>query len=405
METVETSQEQGSVIGGMLLVAGCCFGAGMLGLPVLSAIAGFKPSFIMFLLSWLYMTTTGLLLLEVNLWFSKDVNLVSMAGFALGKIGKAVTWLLFLFLFYCVLVAHVLGIDQLFIDFFLRASGIEIPVWIASIIISFFIGALVYLGAHAVDLFNRILMAGLILSIILLVIMGLPHVDTTKLQHENWLAAPFMLPVLIISFGYHNMVPSLKTYLKGDTKKLKWVIILGAAIPLVVYLVWEFVILGLVPISGVGGFQEALDNGDIATRALRNAVGSSWVVVLAECFAFFAIATSFIAISLSFVDFLADGLHIPKNKLGKALLCLLVLVPPVLMTLLDPGIFLKALNYAGAFGAVILFGIIPALMVWIGRYFLKLDMPRIVPGGKFTLILVMLFSLVVMLVEVIHEAL
>ena len=52
--------------GGILLVAGCCIGAGMLGLPVLSAQAGFAPSILMFFVCWLFMARTGLLLLEVN---------------------------------------------------------------------------------------------------------------------------------------------------------------------------------------------------------------------------------------------------------------------------------------------------------------------------------------------------
>ncbi len=37
-----------NLLGGILLIAGCCIGAGMLGLPVLSALAGFTPSLFMF---------------------------------------------------------------------------------------------------------------------------------------------------------------------------------------------------------------------------------------------------------------------------------------------------------------------------------------------------------------------
>src|SRR5688572_4400078 len=103
------SIREGSVLGGVLLIAGCCIGAGMLGLPVLSAAAGFIPSFVLFVLCWLFMVVTGLLLLEVNLLFTEEVSIISMAGRTLGKVGQAVGWVCFLFLFYCLMVAYVAG--------------------------------------------------------------------------------------------------------------------------------------------------------------------------------------------------------------------------------------------------------------------------------------------------------
>jgi len=59
-----------------------------------------------------------------------------------------------------------------------------------------------------------------------------------------------------------------------------------------------------------------------------------------------------------------------------------------------------ALNYAGGFGAVIIFGILPALMVWSGRYNKGLKGPQFIPGGKIMLVLVMLCSLGVLLLQV-----
>ena len=93
----------GKVIGGMLLVAGSCIGAGMLALPILTGLAGFFPSLFMMIVSWAFMTFTGLLLIEVNGWFKFQVNLVSMAEESLGKKGKLIAWLAYLFLFYSLL--------------------------------------------------------------------------------------------------------------------------------------------------------------------------------------------------------------------------------------------------------------------------------------------------------------
>src|SRR5690349_13326893 len=112
METSLAKRE--SAFGSTLLITGCCIGAGMLGLPVVSAMAGFLPSTLAMLLCYGFTTATGLLLLEATLWFDQKVNLLSIAQFAFGKIGKAVTWSLFLFLFYCLFVAYMDGGGQLF---------------------------------------------------------------------------------------------------------------------------------------------------------------------------------------------------------------------------------------------------------------------------------------------------
>lgn len=391
---MNTSQNR--LFGASLLVAGCCIGAGMLGLPILSGLAGFQPTLVMFILSWLFMVATGLLLLEVNLWFPDDVSLVTMAGKTLGWLGKAVAWGGFLFLFYALMVAYIAAIGELTSDFSLLLFHLSMPSWLGSLIGAVLFGFAVYLGTGAVDEWNRFLMIGLVLSYALLLILGSQHVDPELLKHRDWPAVVVVIPAMIISFGYHNLIPTLKTYLEGDLRRLKLTILIGTAIPLIVYLFWEWLILGLIPVEGPGGFREALGQGDMTTRALKNAVGSSWVVDVAHAFAFFAIVTSFLGVALSFVDFLADGLHIKKDARGKALLCGLVFGLPFIFALLYPKIFLTALKYAGSFGAVTLFGLLPAAMAWMGRYREGIKGVRVLPGGRFSLALIICVALVVM---------
>lgn len=390
--------KKGTLIGGILLIAGCCIGAGMLGLPVLSALAGFKPSLLMFVLCWLFMACTGLLLLEVNLWIGQEVSIITMASRTLGPLGKIVSGSMFLFLFYALMVAYVVASGSLVSGFFDAFFQVKMDHWVGSLAFILLFGLLIYIGTHAVDYFNRLLMGGLILSYVALVALGSKHVNTELLQHADWGAATLVVPAVIISFGFHNLVPSLTTYFKGDVKALRKAILIGSAIPLFIYLVWEWLILGLVPVKD---FKEALDHGEIATEALRSAIGSSWVVDVAQSFAFFAIITSFLSVALSFVDFLGDGLKVKKSPSSKALLCGLVLIPPFICALFYPTIFLSALSYAGGFGAVILFGILPALMAWRGRYKNKMITQELVPGGKITLVLVILFALWVMSLQIV----
>lgn len=378
------------------MVAGCCIGAGMLGLPILSGMAGFQPTLVMFILSWLFMVATGLLLLEVNLWFPEDVSLVTMAGKTLGRLGKAVAWGGFLFLFYALMVAYIAAIGELISDFSLLLLHVPLPSWLGSLAGALLFGSAVYLGTGAVDEWNRYLMIGLVVSYALLLILGSQHVDSDLLKHHDWSAVVAVIPAMIISFGYHNLIPTLKTYLHGDLPRLRLTILAGTAIPLLIYLFWEWLILGLIPVEGAGGFREALGQGDMTTRALKNAVGSSLVVDIAHAFAFFAIVTSFLGVALSFVDFLADGFHIKKDARGKALLCGLVFGLPFIFALIYPKIFLTALKYAGSFGAVTLFGLLPAAMAWMGRYRKGIPGVRVLPGGRFSLALIIGAALAVM---------
>ena len=408
MESIST-EKSGSVLGGILLVSGCCIGAGMLGLPVLTAMAGWQPTVAMFLLTWIFMTCTGLLLLEVNLWFSDEVSIVSMAERTLGLAGKITAWIVFLFLFYCLMVAYISGSGELFVDFFQQLTQIALPAWIGSLVFVAILGVLLFLGTLAVDRFNRILMTGLIVFYLALVAVGCLCVNPDLLNHRDWSKAIYVIPAMIVSFGFHNLVPSLTTYLNHDAKRLRLTLIIGSLIPLLVYLVWEWLILGLIPMEGEGGFIDALDNGFMATQALKHAVGSAWVVDFAQYFAFFAIITSFVGVALSFVDFLADGLQVQKTAKGKIFLCGLVLIPPFVFAIIYPKVFLMALGYAGGYGAVILFGILPALMAWSGRYCKKLGREQhaqhkeMVPGGKWTLALVILISCAIIGVQIAQE--
>jgi tyrosine-specific transport protein len=141
-----------------LLIAGCMIGAGMIGLPVISALAGFIPSMIAMVLAYFFATSTGLLLVEAALWFDEKVHLTSLAEFTLGRVGKWIAWSFFLFLFYAIFVAYIDGGGQIFSQLFSfsREAGI-----FAFVIL---VGSIVYVGVKAVGYVSRIFLLGLALS-------------------------------------------------------------------------------------------------------------------------------------------------------------------------------------------------------------------------------------------------
>lgn len=375
----------------------------MLGLPVLTATAGFQPSMIMLVLCWLFMMVTGLLLLEVNLWYDDEVSIVSMAERTLGTPGKVVSWLVYLFLFYSLMVAFVAGSGAFFAEIVNDGFGFSIPRWVGNFGFAGLFAVIVYFGTGSVDWVNRLLMAGLIGAYFLMVGAGSGHVRAEYLAHHSWSAALFVIPAMVTSFGYHNLIPSLTYYLGKNRARLRTAVIVGSSIPLLVYVVWQWLLLGMVPLEGEGGLREALEQGEMATQALRRAVGAAWIVDIAEAFSFFAIVTSYLGVALSFVDFLADGLRVKKTPQSRVMLCGMVLAPPLVMALANPGIFLVALTYAGGFGAVVLFGILPALMVWRGREGIGQGQARLVPGGRVTLAIIVTISVMIVGLKLAEE--
>ncbi|MCB1118872.1 MAG: tyrosine transporter [Chlamydiia bacterium] len=350
--------KEGSLWGGILLLAGCCIGAGMLGLPIVTAQAGFIPTVVFFILAWLFMVLTGLILTEVNLWCGAGTNLISMSKKTLGSVGEWVTIGLFVFLFDSILVGYISGGGEIIAG----ALGGTIPLWLGGLILIVLFGSFVYAGTYYSDLCNRWLMVGLAISYFLLVWFGVQEVNGEALMKRDWSKAWFILPPMVISFGYHNLVPTLTAYFGADRQRLRLAVVVGALLPLIIYLLWEAVILGILP-SEQGVLQQALDHGEMVTHVLKQGVGRSGVANLAEAFAFFAIVTSFLGVSLSFVDFLADGLNVKRTPKGNFLLSALVMVPPYVIAYTYPGLFYRALNYAGGFATVILFGLIPVLMM------------------------------------------
>ncbi|MBI3211776.1 MAG: tyrosine transporter [Simkania negevensis] len=381
-------KKEGSILGGILLIAGSCIGAGMLGLPIVTGIAGLLPTLVMFFLAYLFMTSTALLLVEEMGRFNQSVNFISMVSRTLGPIGKTLCWLLYLFLFYALLVAYMTLSGIHFSSFLARAFDFSVPVWGGTLFFILIFASLIYLGTKPVDHVNRFLMFWKIIAFLLFIFAGFHFLQPKLLLHIEKKYALFSFPILIISFGFHNMVPSLMHYVGNDRKRARKIIWGGSLFTLVVYLIWEIIVLALLPVGQKDGIWESFHKGIDAAEALRHYLGSGALSFSVQWLAFFAILTSFLSQALSLVHFLRDGFKMEKKKRENITVCSLALLPPLLFSLLFPNLFFQALDFAGGICTVILFGIFPALMVWIGRYKKKERLPDQVPGGKPLLVLI-----------------
>jgi tyrosine-specific transport protein len=388
-------------IGALLLVAGTTIGAGMLALPVITGLAGFIPSLLLMVILWFFMLLTAFYLLEVNLRMKGETNFISMIHKTLGRPGEVVGWVSYLLLLYSLVAAYMVGCSQILADFF---HGIfHFAPWIWPLLIFLVFGGFVYFGTRMVDLLNRFLMIGLIAGYLALIGIGFFHIDLDLLMHHNWRYLTAATPVVVTSFGYHIIIPTLTNYLEQDAKLLKRAIFMGSLIPLVVYILWQALAMGVIPVEGELSLTTASEKGLHATFCLKEILGNPWVSFSARIFALFAIITSLLGVSLSLSDFLADGLKIKRTSLGNLRALLLTFLPPLFFALFYPQGFILALHYAGIF-VIILLALIPSLMAWFERYgknkreFLPSDFR--VPGGKAGILGAVFFSIFLLGLEV-----
>lgn len=390
------------LLGGILLIAGTSIGAGMLALPVLTATAGFAPSCLLFIAVWLGTLFTAFLVLEVNLWFKGDVNLISMARFTLGRFGQAVTWFFYLALLYSLTAAYLAGSGSTIACELASLFGLTMPTFLEPLPLLFIFAFFIYFGTKPADMLNRFCMIILIICYFGLISTILPHSNLDLIKESNFSYVFISIPVVVTSFGFHVIIPVLTTYLKQDVKALKKAIFIGSAIALFVYILWEFVILSVVPAGGEFGLLAVCKNGSMVSQSLANILNNQLITTFASTFSFFAILTSFLGVSLSLASFLKDGFKIKENSLGKLLVVFLTFAPPLLFVFFYPRGFILALMWAGIIVAF-LHGILPALMVFKGRRQIKEQVLYRVNCGNFALICVIVLSIAIIALEVLEK--
>jgi tyrosine-specific transport protein len=393
------------MIGGILLVSGTAIGAGMLALPISTASSGFIPSTFAFLLCWFFMTVAALLLLEANLRLAGEKDLISMAGATLGGAGKAIAWVSCLLLLYSLICAYLKGGSAWIVKLLATHQIIISSNW-AILGLIFLYGIIISYGVALTEKINRLLMIGLVLAYIILTSSALPSVEITRVDFGDFSQLPATFPLILTSFGFSIILPSLTNYLDRDVRVLRWVIILGGLLPFVVYLLWEFISLGIIPITGDNSLQllaQSHDDGTGVAVALERIVGNPWITKSSQWFAIFAILTSLLGVSLALFHFLADGLNIKKKKKlhHHLLLWLLTYAPPLAILIGYPSGFSRILSFAGVFVAVLM-GVLPALMVWLGRVGKTKPSEYRVWGGRGLLVAVIGFFSYIVYLEIVN---
>ncbi|CAM4098642.1 aromatic amino acid transport family protein [Pseudoalteromonas byunsanensis] len=351
-------------LGSMLIVAGTTIGAGMLALPIASAGLGFTTALILIVLSWLLMTYTALLMLELHQYASADATLNTLAKSILGKRGQYIANFSMVFLFYALCAAYIAGGGAQLQEKINNALGMQVAPQVGSVVLAIIVATVVTAGTSTVDKLNKVLF-----SIKLIVLASLFYVLTPYVHGQHLLDMPIeqglvisAIPVVFTSFGFHGSIPSVVKYVGLDIKSLRRVMMFGAALPLTIYVFWQLLSQGvmsqqsLMQSEGLTGFVNNISN------IAHNPHITTFVTIFADL----ALATSFLGVSLGLFDFFADALKKGNGNLDRSKTALITFLPPLGFALFYPKGFIMALGYA-AIALVVLAVFLPVAMVWSQR--------------------------------------
>jgi tyrosine-specific transport protein len=193
--------------------------------------------------------------------------------------------------------------------------------------------------------------------------MVLPHYRGGDLLASDLRFFTSGLPILVVAFNFHNVVPTLCRVLDHDRKSITRAIWLGSGLGMAMTLIWTVAVMATLPMESANGIDilTAFKDNVPATVPLDQLIRSPLFSKVSIGFAVVAMTTSYMATGVALLSFLKDvGGSYLRNR---ALTWLLAFVPPLAVGVLYPNVFLEALNVVGGLGVGTLFGILPGLLL------------------------------------------
>ncbi len=365
-----TQGHKPSVFGGTMIIAGTSIGAGMLGLPTISAGMWFYWSIALLFGTWALMLLSSQALLEVNLHYEPGSSFDTLVKDTLGPKWNIITGASVAFVLYILIYAYVSGGGSIVRHTMSAVIGFEPPKLAAGLIFAVALTACVWWSTWIVDRISVIMMAGMVITFALSMSGLLSQIKTEFLQDVGGTGGEsvFVLVALstyLTSFCFHASVPSMVKYFGHDPKSINKCLVYGTLIALVCYLVW---ILGADGNISRTHFKDVIAAGGNVGDLIKAAGTSSgdFIRRMLEAFAAMAVATSFLGAGLGLFDYMADLLKFDDSRMGRTKTTLVTFLPPTLGGLLWPDGFLLAIGWAGL-AAAIWSVITPAMMLRASR--------------------------------------
>lgn len=389
-----------------MIIGGTIIGAGMFSLPVVMSGAWFFWSVAALVLTWFCMLHSGLMILEANLNYPPGSSFDTITKDLLGNAWNIINGLSIAFVLYILTYAYISASGSI-IEHTMKEMSTNFPACIGGLVFALIVAFIVWLSTKAVSRLAAIFLGAKILTF-LLTFGGLfwhikPQVllNTAEVNPHYLPYVLMTLPFCLASFGYHGNVPSLMKYYGKDPLAIKKCILYGTIVALALYVIWMAVTMGNIPrpefidIAAKGG------NIDVLVQALSSLLNSPIIDLLLIIFSNFAVACSFLGVTLGLFDYLADLFGFDDSGIGRFKSATITFLPPIIAGIFYPNGFIYAIGFAGL-AATIWAVIVPALLARASRQ--RFGSPQYrVWGGNMMIIFILLFGIVNALVHILSN--
>lgn len=402
------------IFGSILMLLGTCLGAGMLALPLTAAPYTFGTNFIFLLASWIIMTIGAFAILEVNLWMPSGSNLFTMAKNTLGSVGNILSIIIYLLLLYALISAYIAGCSDI-LHGLLANYNWDLASWQTTLIVFVLLFTVIAGGIRIIDLTNRLLMITKLTAFFTMLFLMMSQIDVDLTTMGQTITSGYSIDSFMVmntAFGFAIILPSLRAYLDDNHKSLTTTLIIGCCIPLILYSLWVLAVQGLIPKEGDNGLIAIANSSNPNTNLISSIASNSGYVLLAlfsKTFISISAITSFLGVGLCLVDFIHDMVGSAWNKyyagiqqnscVKNIVVYILSFALPLIIVLINPGIFIAALSYAGILVLSFLV-LIPLAMLYSGRYRLDYVGKRFIPGGKIFILVLIALTVVILLYSI-----
>jgi len=322
-------------------MVGTIIGAGILGVPYVIAQVGIFWGVLMLVL-------LGVATIVINLMFTEVVlrtkSLHQIAGYAkkyLGMIPYRFEIIALLVGSYGAMVAYLIGEGEVLSAVF---GGNKLFYSLGFFVLGSFI---LWFGLKLVKVFELWLVFVFIIIVAIIIGFSSTALNLENLQYSNLSKIFTPYGVILFSYGGAASIVAMKQILRRKEKLLPKAVVLGTVIPMLIYIVFSIIVVGVTGISTTG----------VATVGLGNALGSS-MILFCNIFAFFAMGTSFLTIGIVMIQFFQFDM-----KLSKFWSWFWVIMVPLFLFLFVAHDFIQTMGIAGslAFGVT---GVILVMCFW-----------------------------------------
>lgn len=353
----------------IFLIVGTAVGAGILALPITTVGCGFWGSVIALTITWVFMTMSASNMIKARLCFQGEADLATMTTNLLGRSSNVVVEICYLALLLA-LVSMYITVGSAWISELITAhTSLALSPKFSQIAFTMVIGGVIYSGMGNLTTINKVVTIFKMLFLIMIIILSVPSIEAVNLRSYSTMQIPMTLSMLITTFGFSIVLPSLAAHLNHDRQKLYIALVIGSILILLAYLAWELIAFGVIgPFeSGLALFAQSPDKGTEVINSLSQIVNRPVFNVFGFGVMMTAVLTSFMGVGHCLFSYLKDTLPI-KNASNRSIASIVLgLAAPVIIINLYPAGVSSILSFAGIFVAIIL-GLLPTAMILSKEY-------------------------------------